>query len=371
VGYKEQKKIEIPVTRPFLPPESEYNKLVDSIWRRNWLTNNGPLVQKLEQALTHYLDLDEVVLVSNGTIALQVAIKALKLEGEIITTPFSYVATTSSIIWEGNKPAFVDIDPDTWNIDPSRVEEVITDQTAAILATHVFGNPCNVEELKKIAETHDIRIIYDAAHAFGTGYNGKSLFSFGDVSATSFHATKLFHTVEGGALITGDSALAQRFRYMRNFGHDGPYKFNGVGINGKMSEFHAAMGLVNLEYVDRILERRKKLHEMYSLELESLEVSRQNIDSGCSYNHSYYPVLFDSEKKLLAVMNKLESHNIQTRRYFYPLLNELDYVDAPGNEQVPTAYSISRRVLCLPLYHTLREEEVKMICNHIEEALDQ
>lgn len=371
MGYKEQKKIEIPVTQPFLPPESEYKKLVDSIWRRNWLTNNGPLVQKLEKELRHYLDLDEIVLVSNGTIALQIAIKALKLKGQIITTPFSYVATTSSIIWEGNQPVFVDIDTDTWNIDPSRVEEAITDQTAAILATHVFGNPCDIGELKKIAENHGIRIIYDAAHAFGTSYNGKPLLSFGDVSATSFHATKLFHTVEGGALITGDPALADRFRYMRNFGHDGPYRFNGVGINGKMSEFHAAMGLANLEYFNRILEKRKKLHGMYSRELEPLELSMQKIDSDSSYNHSYFPVLFNSEKELLAVIEKLANHNIQTRRYFYPLLNELDYVDAPENEQLPTAYSISRRILCLPLYHELKVEEVKMICNHIEDALSQ
>ena len=236
----------IPVTKPFLPPKEEYEDFLRGIWSRNWLTNNGPLVNELELRLKEYLKVKHLLYLSNGTIALQIAIKALGLKGEIITTPFSYVATTSSIVWENCKPVFVDIDPKTLNIDPEKLETAITKKTTAILATHVYGNPCDIEAIQAIADKHHLKVIYDAAHCFGTKYKGKSVFEYGDVSTTSFHSTKIFHTVEGGAVFTKDPSMLKRMAYMRNFGHDGPEKFNGVGINGKNSEFHAAMGLVNL-----------------------------------------------------------------------------------------------------------------------------
>jgi dTDP-4-amino-4,6-dideoxygalactose transaminase len=237
----------IPVTKPFLPPIDEYKEYIDGIYQRQWLTNNGPLVNELELKLKEHLNVSHLLYLGNGTIAIQIAIKALELKGEIITTPFSYVATTSSIAWENCKPVFVDIDKDTLNIDPSKIEAAINANTSAILATHVYGNPCDIDAIQRIANKHNLKVIYDAAHCFGTKYKGKSVFEYGDVSTTSFHATKLFHTTEGGAVITTNPELLKKMSYLRNFGHDGPEKFECVGINGKNSEFHAAMGLVNLK----------------------------------------------------------------------------------------------------------------------------
>jgi len=252
-----KKRAEIPITKPFLPPQEEYESFVNNIWDRNWLTNNGPLVQEIEDQLIDYLQVPYLNFVSNGTMALQIAIKVLGLEKEIITTPFSYVATTSSIVWEGCEPVFVDIDPDTLNLDPELIEDAITEHTTGIIATHVFGNPCNIPAIQKIAERFDLAVIFDAAHCFGTKYKGQSVFNFGDISTASFHATKLFHTVEGGAVITKDQRVSEKVYRMRNFGHAGPGNFEGMGINGKNSEFHAAMGLCNLKYINNILERRK------------------------------------------------------------------------------------------------------------------
>jgi dTDP-4-amino-4,6-dideoxygalactose transaminase len=282
----------IPVTQPFLPPKSELYSLLDEVYDRNWLTNSGPLVNLLEEEIPKFLNYKgHFSYVNNGTIALQIAIKALELKGEIITTPFSYVATTSSIVWEGCQPVFVDIDKATCNIDPKAIEAAITAKTSAILATHVYGNPCDVDAIAAIAKKHNLKVIYDAAHCFGTTYNGKSIFEYGDISTTSFHATKLFHTVEGGALFTNDKDLAHKISYMRNFGHNGQEAFWGVGINGKNSEFHAAMGVVNLRYAKAVLEKRKSQWRFYREKLSAHMELLQLLDES-GYNYSYFPVFF-------------------------------------------------------------------------------
>lgn len=348
----------IPVTKPFLPPREEYHRLIDRIWDRNRLTNDGPLVNELELELKRYLDLDHLLFVSNGTIALQFAINALGLEGDIITTPFSYVATTSSIVWEGCRPVFVDIDLNTLNIDPDKIEGAITEDTSAIMATHCFGNPCDVDAIRTIADTHDLKVIYDAAHCFGTTHGGESVFAYGDVSATSFHATKLYHTVEGGAVVTEDPDLLEQMAYMRNFGHDGPGRFNGVGINGKNSEMHAAMGLCNLEYIDEVLERRADQCGYYDELLDNLRVERPEPLDGAEVNHAYYPVLFESHEAMKASKKALEEREISPRRYFHPPLSSLEYVP---DMDTPVSDSVANRILCLPLYHELSEEEQEMI----------
>lgn len=356
----------VPVTKPFLPPREEYDQYLTGVWERNWLTNNGPLVNELELQLKQYLKLKHMLYLGNGTIALQIAIKALELKGEIITTPFSYVATTSSIVWEGCKPVFVDIDEESLNIDPKKIVDAITADTSAILATHCFGNPCDVDAIDEIANKHNLKVIYDAAHCFGTQYKGRSIFEYGHVSTTSFHATKLFHTVEGGAVFTTDANLLKKMAYMRNFGHDGPENFSGVGINGKNSEFHAAMGLCNLNYVESILERRKYLFNYYNRKLENAHVTTPRHLNDSQPNYSYYPIIFKSEQLLLKVLDILNRINVFPRRYFYPSLSELPYVE--GTENIDCTERISRKILCLPLYHDLSKEEIDLICRHILRA---
>lgn len=348
----------INVSKPFLPPIEEYNSMLQGVWKRNWLTNNGPLVNELELKLKMQLGLDHMLFLGNGTIALQIAFKALELKGEVITTPFSYIATTSSIVWEGLKPVFVDIEEDTYNIDPEKIEAAITPETSAILATHVFGNPCDIEAIQKIADKHNLKVVYDAAHAFGVKYKGQSIFKYGDISTTSFHATKLFHTVEGGAVFTEDAKLLKKMTFLRNFGHDGPDSFSGVGINGKNSEFHAAMGLVNLKYLDDIFESRKTQSEFYRNNLDTLNVSFQKIVEGTDYNYSYFPIVFESEEQTLKQIKALNADWVFPRRYFHPVLNQLSYVD---NVKMPIAESIADRIICLPLYHDLTEEEQLLI----------
>lgn len=348
----------IPVTKPFAPPIKEYTHFLDGVWQRNWFTNNGPLVNDLEIKLRKKLGVSNFLFTGNGTIALQIALKALGINGRVITTPFSYVATTSSIVWEGCTPVFADINPDTFNIDPSKIEQLITNDTQAILATHCFGNPCAIDKLEEIAQAHNLKIIYDAAHAFGTKYKGESIFNFGDISVTSFHATKLYHSVEGGGLFTSSSEIARTMTYMRNFGHDGPEQYLGIGINGKNSEFHAAMGLVNLNYIDNIIEKRKELYRNYDELLVDLRITKQQIEANTDFNCSYYPVLFENEATLLKMKRSLEEYEIFTRRYFYPSLNNLPYVN---REDTPIAEDISRRILCLPLYHELSFLEQEII----------
>lgn len=351
----------IPVTKPFLPPQQEYQQLVAEIWERQHLTNNGPLVQRLEQELGTYLDIEEVLFVSNGTIALQMAIKALELTGEIITTPFSYVATTSSIVWENCSPVFVDIDARSFNIDPTLIEQAITEKTSGILATHVFGNPCDIDAIQHIADKYELKVIYDAAHCFGTKYKGESVFKFGDISTTSFHATKLFQTIEGGAVFANDADIRFKLSYLRNFGHNGPTAFHGLGINGKNSEFHAAMGVCNLKYISQILDRRKEQLEIYKQQLENIvSIQLAHIHPLAEWNHSYCPVKFTSEEVLLNVMEQLHKEEVFPRRYFYPSLETLNYVHS---EQMSVSQNVAQSILCLPLYHDLKEMDIQRICS--------
>ncbi len=348
----------IPVTKPFLPKVHEFEEYIHSIWERQWLTNNGPLVNELELKLKSYLELKHLLFVSNGTIALQIAIKALGLTGEIITTPFSFVATTNSIVWEGCKPVFVDIDEETFNIDPKKIEAAITPQTSAILATHVYGNPCDIDAIQEIADRYSLKVIYDAAHCFGTKYKNKSVFAYGDVSTTSFHATKVFHTIEGGAVFTQCPELLKKMALMRNFGHDGPDEFSELGINGKNCEFHAAMGLCNLKEVDEILDKRRLLSFYYWKALSDLEAKYPKLNGNLDYNYAYFPVLFDSEDLMLRCLKALENEKIYCRRYFYPSLAELPFVTST---YLPVCDSISKRILCLPLYHTLTCSDLDLI----------
>lgn len=353
------------ITKPFIPPIEEYQAYLKGIWKRNWLTNNGPLVEELEKKLKEYLKVNNLVYLGNGTIALQFAINALELKDEIITTPFSYIATTSSIVWEGCTPKYVDIDPGSLNIDPSKIEAAITPKTSAILATHVFGNPCNIEAIDLIAQKYKLKVIYDAAHCFGTRYKGVSVFKWGDISTASFHATKIFQTIEGGAVFSENEKLIKRVAYSRNFGHDGPAKFNGLGINGKNSEFHAAMGLANLKYIDELLAKRKQQFLTYESEFKNYPVRTITIQNREEYNYSYYAAIFETEEIALNIKDALERKNIYPRRYFYPSLTELDYVSG----KTPISESISCRVLCLPLYHDLKSEEQKKIVEIIIKTL--
>lgn len=352
----------IPVTKPFLPKEEEYQEYVNSIWERQWLTNNGPLLNDFELKLKEYLDIKHLLFVCNGTFAIQLAIKALALSGEIITTPFSYVATTSSIVWEGCEPVYVDIDRETFNIDPSKIEAAITPRTSAILATHVYGNPCDIDAIQEIADRYGLKVIYDAAHCFGTRYKNKSVFDYGDISTTSFHATKLFHTIEGGAVFTRDPDLLKKMLYIRNFGHNGPDSFEGLGINGKNCEFHAAMGLCNLKYVDEILERRKMLSLHYFERLAAIKGSFPKLNGDKDYNYAYFPVLFDSEQLRETCMDKLELAKIYCRRYFSPALSTLPYVNPV---KMPVCDDVVKRIVCLPLYHSLTFPDLDMICRII------
>lgn len=341
-----------------MPPVEDYESYIKGIWQRQWLTNNGPLVNELELKLKLYLGLPHMLYVNNCTTALQIAIKALGLKGEIITTPFSFVATTSSIVWEGCKPVFVDIDPATLNIDATKIEAAITPQTSAILATHTFGNPCDIDAIDQIAKKHGLKVIYDAAHCFGTSYKGKSVFAYGDISVTSFHATKLYHSIEGGGIFTQDADLLKHMAYMRNFGFDGPDKFNCLGINAKNSEFHAAMGLVNLNHIGAILCKRKEMYLYYNELLKDVGSQGQVIQENTKYNYSYYPVILPSEELINRMLQEFYGHWIVPRRYFYPSLHTLPYVDKC---ECAHSLDISSRVLCLPIYHELTTEEMHLV----------
>jgi dTDP-4-amino-4,6-dideoxygalactose transaminase len=354
----------IPVTKSFLPPLEEYTSQVQRAYNNGWLTNRGALVLELEDELTEYLQLEQakILLMNNGTIPLQIALKCLAQGGDVITTPFSYVATTSAIVWEGCTPVFVDIHPEYLTIDETKIEQAITEKTTCILATHVFGNPCNIEEIERIAKKHSLKVIYDGAHAFGVIYKGKSIFEYGDVTTCSFHATKLFHTGEGGAIFCKDPALFHQLYYSHNFGHDGPLAFHGLGINGKMSELQAAMGLAVLPYMQEILKERSKVVAYYDDNLKTDRLSRIKIRTETDWNSAYYPVLFESENHLLEIEKSLHDIEVFPRRYFYPSLTNLQYVPQSSCE---IASSVSSRILCLPLFYGLSEHEVKRITSII------
>lgn len=352
-----------PVTKTFLPPQKEYQAILSRAWHAGWITNRGELVKELEAKLKSYLGVPNIIAAANGTLPLQIAIKALGLTGEIITTPFSYVATTSSIVWENCTPVFVDIDPEYLSIDETKIEASITARTTGILATHVFGNPCNIDAIEKIAKKHKLKVIYDAAHCFGVTFKGKSIFNYGDVSTCSFHATKIFHTGEGGAIFAKDKVLHHKLYYHHNFGHKGKEDFYGLGINAKMSELQAAMGLAVLPHIADLLTERRKAVNIYNQELQELPSIKLREET--EWNFSYYPVIFESEKKLQNVIDRLNERNIYPRRYFYPGLNTLNYL-----KPVDLFFSdkISKTILCLPVFHNMVSEDLKIIIEVIKKA---
>jgi dTDP-4-amino-4,6-dideoxygalactose transaminase len=357
----------INVTKTFLPPLEEYVALLSQAWEKNWITNNGPFVVELEMKLKEYFGVKNLWFCNNGTSVLQMAIKGLDLTGEIITTPFSYVATTTAILWEKCVPVYVDIIEGNFCIDPSKIESKISEKTQAILATHVYGHPCNVSAIEMIAKKHNLKIIYDAAHAFGTKINGRSLLSYGDIITCSFHATKLFHTVEGGCIIANDFEMSQKLLQYRQFGHKGD-DYISIGINAKNSEIHAAMGLCNFKYIDQIINSRKKQWLFYRSALDKSNLEFLQVGEEVEYNYSYFPVVFPTESDLIYAINELYEGEIIPRRYFFPALNTLPYINY---QSCPIAESIAKRVLCLPLFYGLTECEQTKISNIILELHKQ
>lgn len=351
------------VTKTFLPPRNEFNKYVDRIWDSGQLTNNGNLSKEFCVRVCEYLDIDEskFLFTTNGTLALQLAVDRLinqDVGAEIITTPFTYVATSSAILWQKHTPVFVDIEPRCFTIDPSKIEDAITEKTKAILAVHVFGKPCDVEAIEKIAKKYNLKVIYDAAHAFGVTYKGKSILEYGDASILSFHATKLMHTIEGGAVYVRSKMDANNIDLSRRFGHNGDTHLQ-LGINAKPSEFQAAMGLAVLPYIDEIISHRELVSELYDDSLSSLYQVLPTL-SYVQHNYSYYPIVFKSETELLSSFEKLSAEGIFPRRYFYPSLNTLPYLTT--SYSCPVSEDISSRIACLPLDAQIDIEVVKKIC---------
>ncbi len=355
----------INVTKTSLPPLDEYVSYLKKIWDSSWLTNHGPLVQQFEEEVRKYLGVMDFQFVANGTLGLQIALNALDItDGEVITTPFTYVATTSAILWERCNPVFVDIEPNTFCIDADKIEAAITKKTRAIMAVHVFGYPCDVEKIEAIAKKHKLKVIYDGAHAFGVNYKGRSLLEHGDISMCSFHATKLFQTIEGGGLIARDKMISKRIELLQNFGHVGD-EHRMVGINAKASEFQAAMGLANMKYIDDYIAQRKAASDLYDGLLANT-VERPSISKEVKRNYAYYPVLFKSTEQLLNASRKLNEQNIYPRRYFYPSLNTLPYI--ADSQPCPISEDIASRVVCLPLYAGLKEEAIKKIAKILQEV---
>ena len=352
------------VTQSFMPPQAEYNAYLDRIWESKYLTNQGPLLKEFESSAKQYLGVDNFHFITNGTTALQLALRALDItEGEVITTPFSFVATTSAILWERCEPVFVDIEPRTFNLDPDKIEAAITPRTRAIMPVHVFGLPADVDRIEALARKHDLKVIYDAAHAFGSKHNGHSLLSYGDIATCSFHATKLFHTIEGGAVISRDKSVSDRLDLIKKFGFVGDDHLE-VGINAKANEFQAAMGLTNLKYIDGIISKRRHLSSLYD-QLLPPKLYRPPV-SAADHNYIYYPVLFAAEADLIRVSEALQAQNVFPRRYFYPSLNRLPYVTA---SPCPVSEDIATRGLCLPLYDGLVEADAERIAGIVSGAL--
>lgn len=357
----------INVTKSYLPPIEEYVEEITRIWDTNWLTNYGPLSIELENKLKERFDNKNIHYVNNGTVAIEIAINTIVAEDkeEIITTPFSFIATASSILWLNKKPIFVDIEKKHFNVDVNKIEEKISNKTAAMLFVHCFGFPCDVERIKEIAEKYNLKVIYDAAHCFDVKYNGKYLFSYGDIATCSLHATKVFHTVEGGLVIVNNEQYNDKVNAIKNFGnHCGKYEY--VGINAKNSEFHAAMGLCILKNIENIKNRRKKIYNCYTKNLKGL-VEIPDIPKNCEYNYIYYPIIFKDEKQLLMVLKALENENIYARRYFYPSLNSLGIFH--DNNKYENSEDIASRIACLPLDSYLSIENAKKICKIIKEHL--
>lgn len=356
----------INVTQTFFPPIHEYYLQIERIWNNKWLTNRGELILELEDKLRKYLSVSNIVIMNNGTIPIQIALKLLGNGGEIITTPFSYVATTAAIVWENCTPIFVDIHPEYLTIDETKIEAAISEKTTCILATHVFGNPCNIEVIESIAKKYNLKVIYDAAHCFGVQYMGKSIFEFGDVSTCSFHATKLFHTGEGGAIFCEDEVLRKKLYYSHNFGHNGPLDFHGLGINGKISELQAAMGLSVLPHMPEILDGRNNVIKYYNDNLNFNIIKPLKIRANTFWNFSYFPITFQTEEQMLKVQKALNSFSIFPRRYFYPSLSSLNYVH---KQSTPIADDIAKRILCLPLYPDLKIDVLELITKVINTTI--
>ena len=359
----------ITVTSPCLPPLEEFTFYLEGIWERKWLTNNGPLHEKLEKELADYLGVKYLSLFSNGTLALISALQALKIEGEVITTPFSFVATTHSLWWNKITPVFVDIEPEYLNLDPSKIEAAITPRTTAIMPVHVYGNPCKMDEIQQIADKHGLKVIYDAAHAFGVKKHGVSVLDYGDLSVLSFHATKVYSTIEGGAIICHTAQMKHHIDNLRNFGFQDETIVEEPGINAKLNELQAAYGLLQLKYIDGFITKRKEITQLYRSLLEGVHGIRflSEIEN-VTHTYSYFPILINEEQYGMdrdSLYEKLKENNIFTRRYFYPLISSFEpYRDLPSAliENLPVAYEAANNVICLPIYVDLSEEDVKNIC---------
>lgn len=364
----------IPVTQPFLPELSEFVPYLEKIWENRWLTNNGPFHQQLEAQLCEYLGVEHVSLFNNATIALITALQAMRISGEVITTPYSFVATSHSIVWNGLEPVFVDIDPKTFNIDPAKIEAAITPRTTAIMPVHCYSNPCDVEAIQKIADNYGLKVIYDAAHAFGVNYKGESLLKWGDLSILSFHATKVFNTFEGGAIISPDAKTKLRIDRLKNFGIADELTVTAPGINGKMSEINAAFGLVQLKHIDKAMQLRQEIDERYRAALVDVpSITLYQHDSDANSNFSYFPILVEADYPLSRdeLYEKLKANNIFSRRYFYPLISNMPmYRGLPSTtvSHLPQANQLADKVLCLPIFHELSFDEQVQIINLIKEG---
>lgn len=362
------------VTQPDLPPLEEFVPYLEKIWQNKWLTNAGPYHQELEVALAEYLGVEHLALFANGTIALVTAFQALRISGEVITTPYSFVATAHSLLWNNIRPVFSDIDRQTFNLDPNRIEEAITPQTTAILPVHVYGYPCDVEGIQKIADTYGLKVIYDAAHAFGVTYKGQSLLRCGDLSILSFHATKVFNTFEGGAIVCPDAKTKQRIDYLKNFGFADEITVVAPGINGKMNEFQAALGLINLKYIDAAIARRKAIDACYREALGDIYGVRVlPLPSDSDQNFSYFPILVEQDYPLSrdGLYEKLRSKGIYSRRYFYPLISDFPMyrgLPSAAGSNLSVAKDIASKILCLPIYPALTDEMVASVIRLIREA---
>lgn len=353
----------IMVTQPYLPPLEEFIPYLQKIWDSKWLTNNGSFHQQLEQALCEFLDVDHLALCANGTIALVTALQALRISGEVITTPYSFVATTHSLFWNNIQPVFVDVDPMTMNIDPNKIEAAITPKTTAIMPVHCYGYPCDVEQIQQIADTYGLKVIYDAAHAFGVHYKEQSLLQYGDLSVLSFHATKVFSTFEGGAIICPDAKTKQRIDYLKNFGIADEVTVMAPGINGKMNEVQAAFGMLQLKHIDRAIKARQAVDYHYREKLSNVPgiTLLQPLD-GAVHNYSYFPILVEPDYSLSRneLYETLREAKIHARRYFYPLISDMPMyrgLQSATAANLPVAKSIAERILCLPIYPDLGEED--------------
>ena len=359
------------VTQPYLPPLEEFVPYLEKIWANKILTNCGPFHHQLEESLCDYLGVEHLSLFTNGTLALVTALQALRITGEVITTPYSFVATAHSLLWNGIKPVFADIDPDTLNLDPARIEAAITPQTTAIMPVHVYGHPCDVEAIQGIAERYNLKVIYDAAHAFGVQNHGGSVLRHGDLSVLSFHATKVFNTFEGGAIICPDAKTKQHIDHLKNFGFEDEVTVTAPGINGKMSEFNAALGLLQLRHIDQALARRKEIDATYREFLKNVKGVRCLQGSADMHaNCAYFPILVDADYPLSrdALFEKLRDHNIFARRYFFPLISDFPMyrgLPSASRDNLPVATAAAQQVLCLPIYPTLEMAQIEVIAKLI------